>query len=168
LKVVGFGVGMRRRGHSLHVTYGYYHGYRYADKRGIEPRFPFGFGLSYTTYRYTNLTIAEPTLPPDGTLHVTADITNTGGRAGDEIVQLYVSYEGTRVDRPVRDLKAFTTVHLQPGETKTAAFAVPLQELAFYDVDAAAWVVETITYTVHVGSSSRDLPLNASFAVSRG
>jgi beta-glucosidase len=153
---------------SLAVTYGYYHGYRYLDRCNIEPRFPFGFGLSYTTYRYTNLTIANPTLRTDGTLHVTADVTNTGGVAGDEIVQLYVSYQGSRVDRPVKDLKGFTKVHLEPGQTKTVALDVVAKDLAFYDVDASAWEVEPIAYTVQVGPSSRDLPLSASFSVNAG
>jgi beta-glucosidase len=153
---------------SNEVTYGYYHGYRYLDKNGTEPRFPFGYGLSYTTYRYSNLTVANRTLPTDGTLHVTADVTNTGSIAGDEIVQLYIGYQGSRVDRPVKDLKGFTKVHLEPGQTKTVALDVQAKDLAFYDVDAAAWEVEPITYTVEVAASSRDLPLSASFLVKAG
>jgi beta-glucosidase len=151
----------------LDVTYGYYHGYRYLDRNGTEPRFPFGFGLSYTTYRYANVSVANPLLSPSGTLHVTADVTNTGTVAGDETVQLYVGYQGSRVDRPVKDLKAFTKVHLEAGEAKTVALDVPVKDLAFYDVDAGAWEVEPISYTVYVGSSSRDLPLSASFSVRR-
>ena len=107
------------------------------------------------------------TLSTGDTLHVTADVTNTGGVAGDEIVQLYVGYQGSRVDRPVKDLKAFTKVHLEAGETKTVSLDVPVKDLAFYDVDAAAWEVEPISYTVSVGPSSRDLPLSASFSVRR-
>jgi beta-glucosidase len=153
---------------SNEVTYGYYHGYRYLDRGNSAPRFPFGFGLSYTTYRYTHLTIANPTLSPDGTLHVTADVTNTGAVAGDEIAQLYVSYQASRVDRPVKDLKGFTKVHLDPGQTKAVVFDVAVKDLAFYDVDASAWQVESIGYTVQVGPSSRDLPLSATFSVKGG
>ena len=98
-------------------------------------------------------------------MHVTADVTNTGTVAGDEIVQLYVGYEGSRVDRPVRDLKGFTKVHLSAGETKSVALDVRARDLAFYDVDAAAWEVEPIRYTVYVGPSERELPLQDAFAV---
>ena len=88
--------------------------------------------------------------------------------AGDEIVQLYVGYQGSRVDRPVKDLKGFTKVHLEPGETRTVSIDVPVQDLAFYDVAASAWEVEPISYTVDVGPSSKELPLSASFTVSAG
>ena len=149
----------------LEVTYGYYHGYRYLDRNGTAPRFPFGFGLSYTSYRYANLKLADPILPTGGTLRVTVDVSNTGARAGEEIVQLYVGYQGSRVDRPVKDLKAFAKVHLEAGETKTVPLQVPVKDLAFYDVAARAWEVEPISYTVSVGPSSSELPLSASFSV---
>jgi beta-glucosidase len=154
--------------HANQVTYDYYHGYRRLDHNGLEPRFPFGFGLSYTTYRYANLTVANRALSTGDTLHVTADVTNTGGVAGDEIVQLYVGYQGSRVDRPVKDLKGFTRVHLEPAEMKTVSLDVPVKDLAFYDVDAGSWEVEPISYTVSVGPSSKDLPLSAVFSVRGG
>ncbi len=149
----------------LAVTYGYYHGYRWLDRNGVAPLFPFGIGLSYTTYAYTNLTVGPAAVSPWGRVHVTADVTNTGSVAGDEIAQLYVGYEGSRVDRAVNDLKAFARVHLEPGETQTVAFDVRARDLAFWDVTAGAWEVEPITYDVRVGPSSRDLPLTGSFAV---
>ncbi len=154
--------------HASQVTYGYYHGYRLLDHNGVAARFPFGFGLSYTTYHYANLNVASSSLFPGGTLHAMADVTNTGGVAGDEIVQLYVGYHGSSVDRPVKDLRGFTKVHLEPGETKTVAIDVPVQDLAFYDVSASAWEVEPIAYTVYVGPSSAELPLSAPFTVSGG
>ena len=92
--------------------------------------------------------------------------TNTGPVAGDEIVQLYVGYECSRVDRPLRNLKAFTRVHLDPAETKRVALPLQASDLPLYDVDANSWEVERITYSVQVGPSSRELPLQASFAVS--
>jgi beta-glucosidase len=150
---------------SLAVTYGYYHGYRYLDRNNTAPLFPFGFGLSYTTFQYANLAVSPQALSPAGRLHVTADVTNTGSVAGDEVVQLYVSAQGSAVDRPVRELKAFARVHLAPGETKTVPFEVPAADLAYWDVGTSAFVVEPIGYTVAVGSSSRDLPLSGSFAV---
>jgi beta-glucosidase len=147
------------------VTYGYFHGYRLLDRNGNVPRFAFGFGLGYTTYAYANLTVADATLAPGDTLEVTADVTNRGSVAGDEIVQLYVGAEASSVLRAVRDLKAFARVHLEPGETRTVPLRVPVEDLAYYDVGARAWRVEPLTYRVHVGSSSRDLPLSAAFDV---
>src|SRR6185295_8866864 len=84
---------------SLGVTYGYFHGYRWLDRQVIAPLFPFGFGLSYTSYSYANLTISPRTIPRDGGVRLAATVTNTGGMAGDEIVQLYVGYQGSRVER---------------------------------------------------------------------
>src|SRR5439155_1246270 len=115
--------------HSKQVTYGYYHGYRLLDHAGTEPRFPFGFGLSYTTYRYANLRLSKHTLTQGDTLRLTADVTNSGAVAGDEIVELYIGYEGSRVERAVRELKGFTKVLLQPGQTKTVALDVPVSDV---------------------------------------
>ena len=147
------------------VTYDYFHGYRLQDRDGTEPRFAFGFGLSYTSYAYANLTLADATLEPNEVLGVSFELTNTGAVAGDEIAQLYVSYVGSLVERPIRDLKAFTRVHLEPSETRTVSLEIPVRELAYYDVGAGAWQVEPITYGVHVGPSSRALPLTTSFDV---
>jgi beta-glucosidase len=149
----------------LAVTYGYYHGYRYLDRNGVAPLFPFGFGLSYTTFQYSNLTLAPTTASPYDHVRVTADVTNTGAVAGDEIAELYVGYEGSSVDRAVSDLKGFARVHLEPGETRTVAFDVRAADLAFWNTAAGAWEVEPITYDVRVGPSSRDLPLTGSFAI---
>jgi beta-glucosidase len=147
------------------VTYGYYHGYRYVDHNGFEPRYPFGFGLSYTAFAFDELTLAESTIRPDGVLHAGVAVTNTGTVDGDEVVQLYVSYEGSAVDRPVRELKAFQRVHLNAGETKTVALDVAANDLAYWDVDTAAWKIEDIQYVAQVGDSSRDLPLTAQFRI---
>jgi beta-glucosidase len=148
---------------SREVMYDYYHGYRYVDRQGLEPLFPFGYGLGYTTFRYDGLTVAEAVLPPDGMQRVTVRVTNTGTRAGDETAQLYVTAEGSAVDRAVRDLKGFAKVRLEPGEARTVVFELPAEDLAYYDAGAGSWRVEPITYTVHVGPNSRDLPLSASF-----
>jgi beta-glucosidase len=151
---------------SLAVTYDYFHGYRYLDRNGTAPLFPFGYGLSYTTFAYGNLRIAPATVSAHDHVRVTADITNTGTLAGDEVAQLYVGYEGSRVDRAPNDLKGFARVHLEPGETRSVAFDLRAADLAFWDTSAGAWEVEPITYDVRVGASSRDLPLTGSFAVS--
>src|SRR5262245_2222198 len=150
---------------SVAVTYGYYHGYRWLDRNGVAPLFPFGFGLSYTTFQYSNLTIAPASLSPWGRLRVTADVTNVGAVAGDEVVQLYVSYPGSAVDHAAHDLKGFARVHLEPGETRAVPIEVRAADLAYWDVGTGAWRVEPITYGVHVGPSSADLPLSGAFTV---
>jgi beta-glucosidase len=148
------------------IEYGPYHGYTLADKNAWEPAFPFGHGLSYTTYAYANLKVATPTVAPDGTVDVTVDVTNTGPRAGEETVQLYVGFEGSAVDRPVKLLRGFAKVALAPGETKTVPLRVAAKDLAWYDAEKKAWRVDPMTYGVLVGPSSRasDL-LKASFTV---
>lgn len=88
------------------------------DKQGQEPAFPFGFGLSYTTFTYRNLQTDRSEIGPDEALKVSVDATNTGSVAGEEVVQLYVGYEGSRVERPVKELKGFWKVSLAPGQTK--------------------------------------------------
>ena len=138
---------------------------RYLDRHATAPLFPFGFGLSYTTFQHANLTVTPPTISPDGRVRVTADVTNTGTVAGDEVSQLYVGYQGSSVDWPVRDLKAFARVHLEPGETKTVLFDVRAADVAYWDNAGGAFVAEPITYNVEVGSSSQDLPLSGTFAI---
>ena len=147
------------------VEYGYYHGYRYVDKNNLDPRYPFGFGLSYTAFVFRNLRLAAGTIAPNGQVRASVDVQNTGTVSGDEVVQLYVGYDGSRVDRPVRELKAFQRVALAPGQTKTVSLAFAAADLAFWDVTANAFVVEPINYVVECGASSRDLPLQATFSV---
>lgn len=150
---------------SLAVTYDYFHGYRWLDRTGVAPLFPFGFGLSYTSFAYANLHVSRSVLAPGGRVRVSVDVTNTGAVAGDEVVQLYVSYAGSAVDRAERDLKAFARIHLEPGETRRVPLDVRAADLTYWDTTANAWKLEPITYGVHVGSSSSDLPLSGSFSV---
>jgi beta-glucosidase len=149
------------------VRYGYFHGYRWLDQHRVEALFPFGFGLSYTTFAYRNLALSSTTLAPDGRLEVTADVSNTGGMAGDAVVQLYVGARGSRVERARRELRDFARVSLEPGETRTVSLEVPAADLAYWDTSRSAWSVEPIAYEVGVGSSSRDLPLRATVVVVR-
>jgi beta-glucosidase len=141
------------------VTYDYFHGYRYHDKRDIAPRYPFGYGLSYTTFRYASLSVASPVVAADGTLEVTVDVTNTGARAGAEVVQLYVGYDNTALKdatgRPVKELKAFArTAELAPGATEKVTLRVKAGELAYWDVAAKKYVVERMAHQLYVGPSS--------------
>ncbi len=140
---------------ALSVEYGYYHGYTLAEKKGWEPRYPFGYGLGYTTYVYANLALDAKKVKEDGTVTASVDVTNTGSRAGEEVVQLYVGFPGSKVDRPVKVLRGFEKVPLAPGETKRVTLAVKVKDLAYYDTGAKAWVVERMEHTVSVGGSSR-------------
>lgn len=133
------------------VEYGYYHGYTLFDKTGREPAFPFGFGLSYTSFAYENL---RAEADGDG-IRAEVEVANTGGRAGEEVVQLYVGFSHSKVDRPVKLLKGFRRVRLEAGEKKTVSFAVPWEDLAWYNPARRAWEVEAMAYEVLAGGSSR-------------
>ncbi len=137
------------------VEYGYFHGYRLMDKQGEVPAFPFGFGLSYTIFAYKNLQIDRSEIGPDQALKVSVDVTNTGNVAGEDVVQLYAGYEGSRVERPIKELKRFSKVSLAPGQTRQVDFSLAARQLAYYDEQQARWIVEPLTHTVYVGPSSK-------------
>ncbi|BDI30435.1 beta-glucosidase [Capsulimonas corticalis] len=143
----------------VHYDEGIYVGYRHFDKKQVAPIYPFGYGLSYTTFKYSNIKIATPELSSSGQVTVTADITNTGQRAGSEIAELYVHDPSPKIDKPVRELKGFAKIALQPGETKTATFTLTPRDLAYCDVAGKQWKADGGNYEVEVGASSRDLPL---------
>ena len=148
------------------IEYDYYHGYRLLDRDRHEPAFAFGHGLSYTTFAYGNLRLDRDTIGRAGVIQASVDITNTGDRAGAEVAQLYVSYDGSQVDRAVKDLKGFVRVQLEPGETRSITFTLRADQLAYFDEARRGWVVEPIGYTALVGPSSRtDDLLRASFRV---
>jgi beta-glucosidase len=135
---------------------GIYVGYRYFDTKGVEPLFPFGHGLSYTQFKYDNL----KTGVAEGRVNVSLDVKNTGGRAGAEVVQVYVRDPQASVDRPQKELKAFRKVFLKPGEKKTVTMTLDRRALAFYDETSKGWVVEPGVFEIIVGSSSRDIRLS--------
>lgn len=149
------------------VTYGegIFVGYRYYDKKKIEPLFPFGHGLSYTTFAYSNLRLSATTIAPEETLAVAIDITNTGTRAGKEIVQLYVRDVAARLMRPEQELKGFAKVALAPGETRTVTFTLGKEALSYYDPAVPGWVAEAGEFEVRVGASSRDIRATATFTL---
>ena len=128
--------------------------------------YPFGYGLSYTSYSYDNLRVLTPELNSSDTLSVQVDVTNSGEMAGEEVAQLYVGFANSAVDRPVKLLRDFDKVALQPGETRTVTFDVPVKELAWYNPQDSEWQTETMSYEVYVGGSSaqEDL-LTAMFTV---
>jgi beta-glucosidase len=128
------------------------------------PLFPFGHGLSYTEFEYSNLRMDPPHIEADGRVTISAEIKNIGARAGDEVVQLYIRDEVASVPRPVKELKGFKRIHLEPDETRTVVFEMPTDQLGFYD-EAMQLVVEPGTIQVMIGGSSEDIRLNASFEI---
>jgi beta-glucosidase len=144
-------------GRDAHYGEGVFVGYRYYEKRKLEPLFPFGHGLSYTTFEYANLRVPEQ-VTAGQPIHVSVDVTNTGTMAGKETVQLYIGDEVTQdVVRPVKELKAFHKVELAPGETQIVRFTLAAHDLAYYDVHQHAWVTTPGRYRIHIGSSSADI-----------
>ncbi|QRK09289.1 glycoside hydrolase family 3 C-terminal domain-containing protein [Archangium violaceum] len=142
-----------------HYGEGVFIGYRHYDKRNITPLFPFGFGLSYTTFAYSELTFSAPSIKDTETLTVQLKVRNTGKVAGKEIVQLYVREDRPVVSRPDKELKAFTKVALEPGEEKTVSFTLKQRDFAYYNTALHRWVVNPGRFDILVGGSSRDLPL---------
>ncbi len=149
-----------------HVNYaeGVFLGYRHFDKFNIEPLFPFGFGLSYTTFRYDSLTLSSPKMHEGERLVVGFDVTNIGQREGAEVAQLYIGQLHPREPRPVKELKGFTRVILGPGERRHVEIPLDVRALSYYNGAAKAWVAEKDEFQVLVGGSSRDLPLRKNFA----
>ena len=150
---------------------GIYVGYRYFDTKNVEPQFPFGFGLSYTTFEYKDLRIAHPiakdTNPPVRVHAVMVDVQNTGNRAGTEVVQLYVHDGHSKVDRPLHELKRFQRLELQPGEKETVMFVLNREDLSYWSPEKKDWVADPGTFEIEVGASSRDIRLRAPLNLTR-
>ncbi len=144
---------------------GVFVGYRYYDKKKMDVLFPFGYGLSYTDFELSGLKLSADAIKDTDTLTVTARVKNTGERAGKAVAQLYVGREGGNIIRPVRELKGFAKVLLQPGESKEVSFALDKRSFAYWSRRISDWHVESGEYTVSVGFSSRDLPLSAAVKV---
>lgn len=136
-------------------------GYRWYDARAIEPLFPFGFGLSYTDFAYSGIGLDRKELRPGETVEVTFTVTNTGKVAGKEVCQLYAKYGSPRLKRPIRELKGFAKVALQPGESRRVKLRVPAEDLCCYDPARRAWTLDNDTITIEIGASSRDIRLSA-------
>ncbi|HZS77954.1 MAG TPA: glycoside hydrolase family 3 C-terminal domain-containing protein [Ktedonobacteraceae bacterium] len=144
---------------------GLFVGYRYYDKKRIAPLFPFGFGLSYTTFSYSPLHLSAQEMGPHETLQVSLDVTNTGQQAGKEVVQLYVRDRQARLQRPEKELKGFAKVQLEPGESKTVTIPIGRDALAYYDDREHQWVAEAGEFDVLVGASSQDIRATATFTL---
>jgi beta-glucosidase len=160
-------------GENLHVDYaeGIYVGYRYYDTKNIEPQFPFGFGLSYTKFEYSDLktipfTTKSGSVQQKGII-VDAKIKNTGQRAGVEVVQLYVHDGHSKIDRPVHELKAFSRVELNPGESKTVQLQLDPSAFEYWSPDTKRWTLDPGTFEIQLGASSRDIRLKAPVQITR-
>src|SRR6201998_2556979 len=157
-------------GQNLEVNYaeGIYVGYRYYDTKNVEPQFPFGFGLSYTTFEYSDLRVIpfvthSGTVKSEGTL-VSLKVRNTGSRAGAEVVQLYVHDGHSKIDRPAHELKAFSRVELKPGESKPSQFTLDNSAFEYWSPETKEWTMGPGPFEIQVGASSRDIKLKTEVA----
>lgn len=130
--------------------YEYYHGYTRLEKNGVKPLIPYGYGLSYTTFSFSS----PSAIVSGDTLVVDATVANTGDVSGDEVVQVYIGFENSKVDRPLKQLKGFARVSLNPGQEKKVSIQIPLENLKWYNPIYRQWQLETMEYAAYVGSSS--------------
>jgi len=154
-------------GEDREVLYGerVFVGYRYYDEAGVEPLYPFGYGQSYTTFDVSTLTLDADAVHSSEGVSAQVEVTNTGDRAGQEVVQLYLHDPESRLRRPPQALRDFQKVALDPGETTTVRFALEERDFAAWDDRRGRWIVESGPYEVRVGTSSRDLPLRQTLSV---
>lgn len=142
---------------------GIYVGYRHFDTRHVPVQFPFGYGLSYTTFKYGKATVSAPYIYDGGTVTVSVPVTNSGKREGKETVQLYIADEECSTDRPAKELKGFQKLSLQPGETKTATFTVSVRDLMYYNESAHRWQAEPGRFKALIGASVSDIRSEVAF-----
>ncbi len=145
--------------HTVEYRESIFVGYRYYDTAKRPVRYPFGYGLSYTSFSYENLTLSSDALDDGETLVVSCDVTNTGKRAGSEVVQLYISHHSDIIFCAEQELKDFEKIVLQPNETTTVRFTLTRRDLSYYNAEASDWRVEGGTYEIRVSSSSRNVRL---------
>lgn len=140
---------------------GVFIGYRYYDTKKQPVQFPFGYGLSYTSFDYSNLQLSAHSITDQDDLTVTVDVTNTGSMVGKTVVQVYVHDHEAKVARPTKELKGFAKVALEPGETKTITVTLPPRAFQFYDTGYGVWRAETGAFDILIGDSAQDIRLTA-------
>lgn len=147
------------KGNKVNYGEGIYVGYRFYDSKCIQPMYPFGHGLSYSDFTYSNIKLSQPLfdLDTDENISVYIDIQNSGSVTAKEVVQLYIHDKASRVDRPLQELKGFRKIELNPEEKQTVSFIIDKRALSFFDTERNRWVVEPGRFTVRIGSSSRDI-----------
>ncbi|MCL4481938.1 MAG: glycoside hydrolase family 3 C-terminal domain-containing protein, partial [Bacteroidetes bacterium] len=152
-------------GEVIHKTYkeGIFIGYRWYEKNKIAVSFPFGFGLSYTTFKYNSINLSSSSISGSDILKVKCSISNSGPVAGAEVVQLYIHDDNASVERPVKELKGFKKIFLQPGETKQVDFVINREDLSFWDTQSHNWKAGKGKFNVLIGSSSNNITLSGKF-----
>ena len=138
-------------------------GYRWHDTKKIPAKYAFGHGLSYTDFKYGKVEASSNVMPDNGTLEISVPVTNTGQKEGKEVVQLYIGDDSASVVRPVKELKGFKKIKLEPGETKVVTFTITPDDLKFYDESSKGWKVEPGDFTAYIGSSSSDIRQKVKF-----
>jgi len=151
--------------HDVKYAEGIFVGYRHYDKSQVKPLFPFGFGLSYTSFAFSHLSVSPKSPSSAGPITVSFDVKNTGRVAGAEVAQIYVGDPSATVSRPAKELKGFSRVMLSPGEVRHVTATLDKRSLAYWDVTTHAWKVEPGKFIVYVGDSSANVPLQQSFNV---
>lgn len=141
---------------------GVFVGYRYYTSKDMEVLFPFGHGLSYTTFSYGNFSVSQENMKESEKLTVSVDVTNTGERTGKEVIQLYVAPKGGTIIRPVRELRAFEKIELAPGETKTVKFILDRRAYAYWNTEIHDWHVESGDYEIQIGKNAQEMVLSKS------
>ena len=143
----------------IHYNEGIFVGYRWYEKKNIEPLFPFGYGLSYTTFEYSGLNISKLKFTPDDSVTVSFTLKNVGRTRGAEVAQLYVQDVTSSVPRPQKELKGFQRIELDPGESTTVSLQLSKRDLSFWNPDTRDWFAEKGTFVVKIGSSSKEIKL---------
>jgi beta-glucosidase len=142
---------------------GIFVGYRYYEYKDLVPLFPFGYGLSYTDFEYGNVVLSSEQMKSGDKILVSVNVTNVGSVTGKEVVQLYIRDSQSRLVRPLKELKGFAKVQLQPGETQLVNFEIEEDALKFYDDELKQWIAEPGTFELFIGGSSHDLQVAAKF-----
>ncbi len=156
-------------GKDLKVDYaeGIYVGYRYFDTKSVKPQFPFGFGLSYTTFAYSDLKVISSEIARDQSVEVSMKLRNTGSRSGTEVVELYVHDGHSKIERPIHELKGFRRVELKPGESQIVQWTLDRAAFSYWDPVAHTWIADPREFEIQLGTSSRDIRLHAPLMLTR-
>ena len=139
---------------------GVFIGYRWYTSKDIPVQYPFGYGLSYTSFELSGAFLTKKVVKAGSNVIVNVTVRNTGDRAGAEVVQVYVNDAEASVERPVRELKGFQKVYLEAGETRELSFTLTGEDLSFFDAEAHAWKLEPGDFHILIGTSSEDLPID--------